>query len=191
MIRMTPRRATATAIASITAGAMLAAAVPAVASTPDNHGALAQRTASAVEQATGTDGLNPGLVRETAFGTQVTSPAPGGDTSVLIPPKSDAPLVVTSEGTSVSIGLPQSETTSAVNTGSTVVHPNAGGSVDTAVQATDEGARALITIKDASAPSEYRFPVDLPEGATLQQTGDGSILAVGADGELIGLFDTP
>lgn len=73
----------------------------------------------------------------------------------------------------------------------TVSYPNAAADgADLAVQSTENGIRALVTIKDAHAPKEYRFPLALPQGATAEPQADGSI-AVVMNGDRLGAFAAP
>jgi hypothetical protein len=53
-----------------------------------------------------------------------------------------------------------------------------------------EGVRSLITIHNADAAKEYRFDLNLPDGATTQQLDDGSVLVLKGD-EPLGMFDAP
>ncbi|XRG78986.1 hypothetical protein V5E38_01285 [Rossellomorea sp. GAMAL-10_SWC] len=44
--------------------------------------------------------------------------------------------------------------------------------VDFSVQPTEEGVRTLITIKDNTAPHEYKFEVDIPDGGKLVSSAE-------------------
>lgn len=61
---------------------------------------------------------------------------------------------------------------------------------DLAVQPNRDGVRALITLRDAQAPAEYRFPLDLPADAVTEHLEDGSVLVSHGD-TYLGTFDAP
>lgn len=71
----------------------------------------------------------------------------------------------------------------------TVIYSAPGGKVDAAVQVVADGVRMLTVAKDATAPSEYRYPLSLPAGSTLAATEDGSILVRDAKRDLIANID--
>ncbi|MFF9015664.1 DNRLRE domain-containing protein [Streptomyces sp. NPDC014870] len=69
-----------------------------------------------------------------------------------------------------------------VNVNGSVVHADAASPVDTVVQPTlAGGSRTLQVIKNATAPREYRVPIDLAPGSSLRQQPDGSIVIVSSD----------
>lgn len=72
-------------------------------------------------------------------------------------------------------------TTSAAGT---TVYPNAAAHTDLATQATvDGGARALVTLRNADAPTTQRFNLGLPDGAGLIADGTGGYdIVSSADG---------
>lgn len=72
-------------------------------------------------------------------------------------------------------------TTSAAGT---TIHPNAAAHTDLATQATvDGGARALVTLKNADAPTTQRLNLGLPDGAGLIVDGIGGYdIVTSADG---------
>ncbi len=72
----------------------------------------------------------------------------------------------------------------------TVVYPGAGEDIDLAVQPNRDGVRTLVTLRDADAPTEYRFPLGLPADAVTEVLEDGSIL-VSRGEEYLGTFDAP
>lgn len=57
--------------------------------------------------------------------------------------------------------------------------------------ATQDGVQTLIQIPDASSPSEYRFPLDLPEGGEPVLSSDGAVMILDADGEPVSGFRAP
>lgn len=57
--------------------------------------------------------------------------------------------------------------------------------------ATDDGVQTLIQIPDASAPSEYRFPLNLPVGGQAALFDDGSVVISDDAGVATGGFRAP
>ncbi len=57
--------------------------------------------------------------------------------------------------------------------------------------ATQDGVQTLIQIPDASSPSEYRFPLDLPEGGEPVLSSDGAVMILDADGGPVSGFGAP
>lgn len=122
--------------------------------------------------------------------------------TVDIPTSPDGTISVGDGSAAVEIGLPEVVSADGVldQSGETVVYSDAQQPADVAVQATDGGARALVTIKDATAPDRYAFPVDGPEGSRLVPATEimgadydtGEVLLVAADGlTVLGTFDAP
>lgn len=66
-------------------------------------------------------------------------------------------------------------------------------SVDTSGDADlASSTRNLITIHSPHAPDYYTFPLDLPEGASLELDAEtGAVVAVDAGGNALGVFDAP
>src|SRR5699024_142400 len=60
----------------------------------------------------------------------------------------------------------------------------------TSTYETNSGSQTLIEIPSSSAPTEYRFPLNLPDGVEAVAAGDGSILILAPDGP-IGYFKKP
>lgn len=159
----------------LTAVAVLSAASPALA---DSEGDTAAQAAAVVERATGIGDLAassviPGsaaraIVRSESNSVAVTAPT---DSSGYV--QSTA-----ADGTSFRLGLPETRKVTGVRAGAgTVVYTDAAQSTDLAVQpTTDGGARALVTLKDSSAPNEYRFGLGLPADTELMADGSGGYL---------------
>ncbi|MEU2872832.1 hypothetical protein ABZ769_27095 [Streptomyces olivoreticuli] len=129
----------------------------------------------------------------TAYGSAGTADAAGAAATVEVPATSAGSVTVRSPGTpSIGFSLPETKRVEGVTTASgTVFYPGAAPSADIAVQHTDGGARALVNIKDASAPHEYRYGLALPQGASVTSEEDGGVLIKGADGAVIGAVDAP
>ncbi len=56
---------------------------------------------------------------------------------------------------------------------------------------TEEGSQSLIKIDGPSAPQEFRFPLDLPEGASAVVTSIGGVAITSSDGVLMGGVSAP
>jgi len=66
--------------------------------------------------------------------------------------------------------------------------------VDSAVLSsfpTADGVQTLIQISDADAPSEYRFPLSLPEGGQAALFDDGTVIISDASGVAVSGFRSP
>lgn len=57
--------------------------------------------------------------------------------------------------------------------------------------AAENGTQTLIKIDSAQAPTEYRFPLSLPDGARAEVTSDGSIAVTDDEGTVTGEYKTP
>ncbi|PRH77907.1 hypothetical protein C6N75_17980 [Streptomyces solincola] len=55
----------------------------------------------------------------------------------------------------------------------------------------DGSVSTLVTLKDATAPTEHRFSLHLPDGAQASVAEDGGVVAGDQDGELLGTFSSP
>ncbi|GAA2364368.1 hypothetical protein [Nonomuraea africana] len=64
-------------------------------------------------------------------------------------------------------------------------------SVAFAHQRTGQVARVLTVIKDASAPTEYRFPITAPENSTLELDEDGATVLIYNEEVYLGEIDAP
>lgn len=130
----------------------------------------AVQAVAAVQNATGTADIAPDSTTGTVIATD------RGRVTVTTPASAEGRLTVAaSDGSAVTLTLPAAVdaigTTSAAGT---TVYPNAAAHTDLATQATvDGGARALVTLKNADAPTTQRFNLGLPEGATLIADGVG------------------
>jgi hypothetical protein len=83
-------------------------------------------------------------------------------------------------GTSVGIGLP------------IAAYEDFSEGVSVAAQALeDRGARMVLTIESASAPTEFRFPIAVPSGGRLEAQVDGTVNVIDAAGLPAGHFAAP
>ncbi|MGW1643082.1 hypothetical protein [Streptomyces lavendulae] len=95
------------------------------------------------------------------------------------------------DGSIIGIRLPATRATDAVRSAhGTVVYPDSAAASLAVQPITEGGIRALIVVNDASAPTEYRFGLDLPAGAEVIAQADGSV-AVVKGGEVLGAFSSP
>ncbi|MGV2914786.1 hypothetical protein [Streptomyces alfalfae] len=176
-------------IAGLTAAALLACTAPALAATDATAADTNTADTLAVEKATGTDSL--AVPRTRADGTLI---AEAGGSRVELPAMGSGAFTVTdSTGKRLRVGLPgSSAATARVTPNGTVVYSRPADSVDVAAQVGEDGsASALITMKDAAAPKEYRFALDLPSGARALLDEDGGVLVLDGSGELVGTFQAP
>ncbi|MGW8949950.1 hypothetical protein [Streptomyces sp. NPDC055709] len=161
-------------VASVLATASTAAADNVIAG-PDK---AASSSALTVERATGTSDLASTIAKSSTPAEAVVR-SEFGHVTVSTPPDSSGRVVTTAaDGSTFQLGLPGTAKVPGVKAGAgTVVYPNAAKATDFAVQPTsDGGARTLITLKDSSAPRDYRFDLDLPEGASLAADGNGGYM---------------
>ena len=68
---------------------------------------------------------------------------------------------------------------------------NATGGADYVVLTDDDGLSVLIEIASAASDVEHSFDIDLPDGATLILTEEGSIDVLGGDRYTIAAFEVP
>ncbi|MFE3557291.1 hypothetical protein ACFXKW_20850 [Streptomyces sp. NPDC059193] len=105
-----------------------------------------------------------------------TTSTASGSVTVEIPKTAAGSVKVTGpDGSTLAVSLPETKNVGGHKAGAgTIVYPGAANSTDIAVQpVTDGGARALVTLKNSSAPTEHRFGVQLPTGAKLVANDQG------------------
>jgi len=105
---------------------------------------------------------------------------------VELPVDPSEPLVFGGVAGEIGVGLPAVAGVGdgVVDESGAVVYESGAGAVSLAAQATvDGGLQVLVVIDGADAPSEYRFDMSVPAGATLVATADGGAEVVGADGQ--------
>ncbi|MEU9711040.1 hypothetical protein AB0E21_20895 [Streptomyces sp. NPDC047967] len=150
---------------------LLAAAAPA----PAESTGPQEEVAQAIEAATGTGDIALSVAAGGKASVAVTETGQGA-TRVVVPSASSEAVEITAPGgKTLRLGLPDEQSVTGVKSPSgTVVYTGAGRSTDVAVQPTaDGGARALVVLKDGSAPQEHRFELGLPEGFGLRAAEDG------------------
>ncbi|WP_329221309.1 DUF4258 domain-containing protein [Streptomyces microflavus] len=182
------RNAARILVAGCTAGAVLLTATAARAGGVST--ARVGQAAEAVERVTGTADLVPGTALA-GGATRFEVPADAGTARITAPATADGAVESTYGEDTVRFGLPGGAHSSAArSTGGTVVYADAEEGFDLAVQPNRDGVRALITLRDAQAPTEYRFPLDLPADAVTEHLEDGSVLVSHGD-TYLGTFDAP
>ncbi|MEU7649860.1 hypothetical protein [Streptomyces huasconensis] len=141
----------------------------------DDAPATDSRAARVVEKATGISDL---AATTTAAGTAAVARTQADDGTVTATAPKDAAgavKITAPDGTTASLGLPQDRATHGTQAGDrTVVYPDAAKNTDIAVQLTDDGgARALTTLKNAQAPTQQRYELNLPQGTEAVANEDG------------------
>ncbi|ARF74393.1 hypothetical protein ACPEIF_15710 [Streptomyces sp. NPDC012600] len=179
-------------VATTVAGALLMTIAPTA--TAGGLPSQAERTARIIEGATGTQDLAAAVPQNGALTASVTDES-GVTTTARAPKSSAGEIEITApDGSVVGLSLPQSRTVEGSLAGAgTTVYTDAAASTDIAVQLTaDGGARALTSLKDANAPAQQRYELNLPAGtqAVANETGgfdlvrrsdsDGPDVAIGA-----------
>jgi hypothetical protein len=117
-----------------------------------------------------------------------------GSAVVRIPRDVDGTVKIKGDdGSRVAVGLPDTGSVGPVATAAdgTAVFEDAAGKVDIAVQPVAEGARIATVINEASAPTEYVYPVNVPGGGGLAQQPDGSVTVIDADGNPLARVEIP
>ncbi|MDX3584348.1 hypothetical protein [Streptomyces europaeiscabiei] len=101
---------------------------------------------------------------------------------IEVPRNSTAPVTLkeNNTGTTLGVSLPGSGLGTAQQTDSGTIYYDATAATSaTAVQLTSDGSvRALVDIKKSTAPSEYRFDLDLPAGASLVENTENNTIEV-------------
>lgn len=111
-----------------------------------------------------------------------------GGSEVELPADPSEPLVLDGAAGEIGVGLPvvAGADDGVVDESGAVVYESDTSAVSLAAQATfDGGLQVLVVIDGPSAPSEYRFDMTVPAGATLESTLDGGAQVVGADGHVV------
>lgn len=90
------------------------------------------------------------------------------------------------DGSNITIELPNADDADkAQRVDGTVVYPSNDGSAS-AVVPTNDGVQVLNTITSLDAPTRYDYNVSVPEGGSVEETADGFVQILDADGK--GLF---
>ncbi|MFI7132100.1 hypothetical protein ACIBQ1_40940 [Nonomuraea sp. NPDC050153] len=133
----------------------------------------------------------PELVEEAR--TTPPTEIPDGDVQrpFAIATDPDRTLVATVSETDIGIGMPEADGAGSQPLPGLVTYAAKQPSVAYAHQRTGQIARALTIIKNASAPTEYRFPISAPEGSMLEVEDDDGTVLIYQDDIYIGEIDLP
>lgn len=123
---------------------------------------------------------------------QVTSAR--GRVAVSLPRSSDQPVTLGAGGVSVGLGLPEQAEHHSAQTlpDGKVVFVDPASPVQVVTEQVDAiSARTVVVLADASAPTEYRFDLRVPEGSTLVKQADGGVHVLDAQGEVLAQVAAP
>jgi len=118
--------------------------------------------------------------------TAAAATLPGGIVDVPVDPADGVGL-----GVSLRIGLPFAEQASdAADTRipGVVAFDNNNGSTTVPLIKADGTLQLNTVIENSQAPNRYDYPIDVPDGASLLQTADGTVAIVTADGSPLRVF---
>lgn len=92
-------------------------------------------------------------------------------------------------GASLAVQTPTAGISAVEAKDGTLTYDAGSSSTAVAVQAVEQGVRIATILKDASAATEYSYPLQTPVGSTVTRDADtGAILVTGADGKFVGGF---
>lgn len=117
----------------------------------------------------------------------------GEGVSIEVPQvASEGISLTTAEGT-VGIGLPTASSAedAAYDPSGAVAYDNSNATTTVATVRKAGSVQITTVIEDASAPTEYAYPMDLPAAAQLSMHEDGSVSVLSADGDLVAIVDVP
>jgi len=128
-------------------------------------------------------------------------PAAADDDGITIDQHAQQVTIDTTVGAQVSIELPGDATSEAIDAssvpeplfrgkGAPLLSTREQGSTVSSF-ATGDGVQTLIQIPGASAPKEYRFPLNIPDGGQAAVFGDGSVIISDAAGQAVSGFRAP
>lgn len=104
---------------------------------------------------------------------------------VTVPDNSADPVVIDSGAVEIGVTLPGAAADAATIGGGLVGFDGGDGSTAVPV-AKDDGSVQLISVIDgASSPTEYRYELDVPGGATLESVDGGGVAVTAADGSIL------
>ncbi len=125
----------------------------------------------------------------------------GDHSDISAPATSNDPVLSpTADEQTIGIDLPADSAIADVTADGTAVYADSDGDFSLAVQQVDTSAnpdidasvRSIITIESEQAPTEYRFPLTLPEGASIDvDSATGTVAVTDSEGGVIGAFGSP
>ncbi|HFR4221547.1 MULTISPECIES: hypothetical protein [Bacillus] len=154
----------------------------------------ANSTAQMIEKNTGIDDVLNNFKMESKE-TKVIENASG---TVNIPTTLNSePITIKDRTESLHISLPELNSSEVIQTNNgTLIYQDENQPADLAVQTTKDGVRSLIKIKNQSAPKEYEFAIDIPNGGKLvssaeylgQEFDTGEVFIVDAENIIQSVF---
>lgn len=116
--------------------------------------------------------------------------ASAGTTAVTVPTDPSDAITVDAAISSISVGLPFSDTADSAKTeaNGVVSYDNNNGSITVPVVKTDASVEITTVISSSSAPTRYGYTVSVPEGGILSQDSDGIVSVLDSAGGWIAGF---
>ena len=127
---------------------------------------------------------DPGAARLAIAGAADAMQAHGEDLRVTIPRSSSGWIEVgapdTTDGSGLRIGLPAEDDArrAIVSSDGTVTFQDAIAATDVAVQPFDRGVRIQTVMYGPGAPTELRYPLDVPDGGRIVSDDEGGLLVL-------------
>ena len=171
--------------------ALASVSVSSAVAAQEDDGSQVEDVSEALSAATSADSL--ANVVTTSQGEAIVANDGGSIVEIPVDPAAGVDLV-SATGVQVSIDLPGGARAddAVVTDQATVVYTDALPAASIAVQALDDGGlRALVAIEGPSAPTEYRFPFDMPDNGRLELEPDGSVAVLDAGGIPLGTVSRP
>jgi len=157
-----------------------AAVTPAAASGTDQDDALAAIEAIVPDVLSDAIDVEAGLVTQAAA------------VEVLVPSDASDGITVSGAGLGeLTLGLPFAEDATLVDAGNVVVYDNGNDSSTVPLVNDDGSVQVLTTITSADAPTQYAYPLGLPDGSILALTADGGAEVISGDGFVTTVIEAP
>lgn len=195
------RTCTRVAVGALTAIALsLGVTTGAQAASPDSESqATADSVAETVAEIAAPAPADAGaqiVVAEGALDSGGEQKVQGESLEISLPASDDGAVSLArpgDDGAQLSVGLPSGDgpAEAAVAADGTVAYDSKLEHTAVAVQAFDHGVRIQTVLSDASAPSTFEYPVDVPAGGSIVTQDDGGITVLDADGLPQGGFAAP
>ncbi|MDO4255326.1 MAG: DUF2599 domain-containing protein [Kocuria sp.] len=157
-------------------------------------GASASKIADQIENVT----LEPvAPLQPTPIGNSYVGDSTLTPVTVEVPSNPNQPISLAdaNSGNSISIGLPEEVASSSgelAPSGSVVFAASEDEGTDVSATIVEDGSVKIHTVlPDENAPTEYTYPMSLPDGASMQLAPDGGVLIKGSKGEYIASVATP
>lgn len=178
-------------VAAVTTLALSAAGISAVPAFADDNGSSGSITNTEITQALTSTGVLADTSTDVATDADSALVSNQDDTTVDVPKDPSDGIAVKTNGDKFSVmppGANNADDSTKIATG-VVAYKND----DTAavVQNTDTGIRMMTVIDNASAPTDYKYNVDLPTGGSIVLNDDGSASVLGSDNTPIAYVPVP